>query len=161
MQNDITKPPTSENSEPEVQQSPRPIQDIAKPTSSEQSPPPPSVPEHDAVENTPSNTSQPDPKEKVADQSAEQLSDTVTKPRSNFPIAAIVGAALVCVLLIGGVVYMTLDSSKDSSNQTTSQQSPKPATTAEDLKKVGNEVDGLPEPGADISPELSDQALGL
>lgn len=98
----------------------------------------------------------------------QQQEQPATKPKPRIPKMVIGTACLVCLLLVGLVVYLVAnggveqkaDDAKNPSSQT-AQQTSRSAARQSELSTLSNEASALPDPDADPSSDLTDQALGL
>lgn len=151
MQNDVVKPPVENQPAPAgPQPEPKPIQDIAKPAEPQATEPAPSE-----AQAQPEGDASPEP---GAPNQAEPEAPQEPKTKSSLPKGIIAVAGVVCVALIGAVLYLTVSGPEEA-------QTPAPAVqkniSAEDVKATADGADTLPEADADLSPELTDQSLGL
>lgn len=177
MQNDIVKPTTSP--EPQPAQDPVQAQPTQNPVQTKQ--PPQSL---DVVAKPPQQQSQtqntdvmpnPDQAEKKVDQMLSLERETAqpqtqaleeSNKSSKKPLGAIFAAILICLLFVGGTVYLgMLDSKKDGTPATTENAQQSTQTTqpsaAEDNQALVDEANKLTAPEQDLDAELSDQSLGL
>lgn len=152
MQNDVVKPPVDNPPAPAgPQPEPKPIQDIAKPAEPQISEPTPTE-----------QQAQPQDAAALEPEAADQAKHEEPQPpkaKSSLPKGIIAVAGVVCVALVGAVLYLTVSGPEEA-------QAPAPATqkqsvSAEDVKATADEANDLPEADADLSPELTDQSLGL
>ena len=153
MQNDIVRRPSPQ---PEDRR-PQPVQQPVQQQPVVQQQQPAAAP---AAAQTPAATTQP------ADNIASPAINNEPKHKSNSPTKIIVAAVIICLLLVGAAVYLTMNQSKtdpviNKVNEITTTAPSQSAASNTSVDSVVEQANGLSEDTADPSADLSDQALGL